>query len=59
MQLLKLKPAAEVLGVSYNWLRVNAMDGTIPAFKSGKGRGRWLVDPDLVKEAIREKMLTN
>ncbi|MCL2761077.1 MAG: hypothetical protein FWD70_05470 [Desulfuromonadales bacterium] len=51
-EFLKLKPAAEQLGLPYYWLREQAVSGEIPAFRTGGNKGTWMVNIEKVKEAI-------
>lgn len=55
MPFLKLRPAAKELGVAYYWLREQAVDGKIPAMRTGGDKGTWLVDTEQVKEALLKK----
>ena len=55
MAFLKLRPAAKELGVAYYWLREQAVDGKIPAMRTGGDKGTWLVDTDQVKEVLLKK----
>ena len=56
MSFLKLRPAAKELGVSYPWLREQAVKGLIPAMRTGVDRGTWLVDTEKVRESMLRKM---
>ncbi|MDF2892069.1 MAG: hypothetical protein K0R80_2436 [Clostridia bacterium] len=53
---LLLAPAAEYLGVSQHYLRVEAKAGRIPCLKSGN---RYIFDVLQVEEYLRQKAMEN
>lgn len=54
MEFLKLHEAAKVFGIPYSRLRIWALSGEIPAFRSGE-KGTWRVNVEQVKEALLRK----
>lgn len=55
-EFVKLKPASKQLGIAYYKLREWAVDGEIPAMRTGGTRGTWIVDVEQVRESLRKRM---
>lgn len=55
--MLGLKEAAETFGLSYNFLRINALKGNIPAVRTG--RGKIFVNADGITDYLNHAKLTD
>jgi hypothetical protein len=56
---LSIKDAANYVGLSEWELRQGIKSGRYPALKVGQGRGKYIVDIDLLEARIKELMIDN
>lgn len=56
---LLIKEAANYVGLSEWELRQGIKSGRYPALKVGQGRGKYIVDIDLLEARIKELMIDN
>ena len=54
-----IKEASELLGLSQHALRMGCKRGLFPYFKVGLGKGRIILDLEMLDEAIATQMMEN